>query len=491
VAQVFSPVPSRDDTDVRRHRLNPPLTVRDDSVSCGFHFFHSGATASGSFSNSLTQYTLVTITTEDISPTRKAVTLTVPADTIAGYEKTILKEISGQVRLSGFRPGKAPAALVKRQFAKQIGEELQSKAVSEGFKYIGAETKLKIYGLVDIKGADALTSASDATLRFELDLVPEFELPEYKGLELPDNALGITDEEVQTAIDGLRSQHARYEVVERAAEKGDFVKLSYAGTIDGTAVKDIAPDAYLYGTQSATWEEVGAEDTPGIPEIVAGLAGKKTGDKAEFTHEFPADFAVEALKGKKATYAVEVFEVRAKILPELDETFFQSVKVKDVEELRSQVRDGLFARKENEARAKKRQDALEQLGAKLDFALPESAVDTETYNIFLEYANLQLRQGVDVKEIEGNRDTILNDAKDAAKLRVKTQFILSKIAEAESLKVSREEFSSRIAQDAYMARTPVEKYAKELSKDRKRLEETQRQVLFNKTLDFIVDNAKK
>jgi trigger factor len=432
----------------------------------------------------------VTITIEETSPTRKAVILSVPSATITEYENELIKEFASQVRLPGFRPGKAPTHLVKRQFAKGIADELKNKVVSEGFKHIREESKLNIYTIVDVKGTDEISPSADATLRFEIDLNPEFELPEYKGLEITEEAVVVTDEDVQKTIETIRSQRARFEVVDRGAEKGDYVKVGYEGTIDGTAVKEIAPDAYLYGSQPTTWEEAGAEEAPGIPGIVAGIVGKKAGDKFEVTHEFPADFNIEALKDKKATYAVEVFEVRAKILPEMDEEFFKSANAKDIEDLTKQVHDGIQKRKENDIRAKKRQDVIELLNSKVDFPLPESAIDREAYNIFIEFANMQLRQGMDVKEIEAQRDELMAGSKDAAKTRVKTQMILGKIAEKEELKVDQKELNERIVQEAYIAQTPVDKFAKELSKDRERIAEMHRWILFNKALDLVIDAAK-
>ena len=428
-------------------------------------------------------------TVEDINPTRKAVTVTVPAAKIAEQEAALLKEFSSQVKVPGFRPGKAPASLVKAQFAKGIAEELNNKVVQEGYKFASTDAKLKVFNLVDVK-ADAVVAGKDAVIRYEVDLQPEFDLPEYKGLEVADEAVVVTDADVDAGIERIRSPSAKFDVVERAAAKGDYVKLSYTGTIDGKPVAEIAPEAYLWTEQKSTWEEAGAEQGLGVPAIVSGVVGLKAGDKATFSHTFAADFETPALAGKTASYAVEVFEVRAKVLPELNDELFKQLNVKDVEELKSQVRTGIEGQKKNEALAKKRQDVIEALNAKVDFPLPESAVDREAYNIFVEFANMQMRSGVPVEEIEKQRDELLSGSKDAAKTRVKTQFVLAKIAEVEGLKVEQEELNRRIVQEAYAARTPVDKFVKELSKDRGRIADMQRWVLFNKALDIVVGASK-
>lgn len=427
-------------------------------------------------------------TVEDINPTRKAVTITVPAAEIAAQEAALVKEFAGQVKVQGFRPGKAPAALVKAQFAKNIADELNNKVVQAGYKAVTDEAKVKVYTLVDVK-TDSVSAAKDAVIRYEVDLQPEFDLPEYKGIELTDTPIVVADADVDAGVERVRSQGAKFDVVERAAVKGDYVKLSYTGTVDGKPVAEIAPDAYLWTEQKSTWEEAGAEGGMGVPEIVAGVVGLKTGDKATFTHSFPADFEVEALRGLTASYAVEVFEVRAKILPELNEEFFKQINVKDLEDLKTQIRAGIEGQKKNEATAAKRQAAIEALNAKIEIALPETAIDREAYNIFIEFANMQLRSGVPAAEIEKQRDELLAGSKDAAKTRVKTQFVLAKIAEKEGLKVEQDELNRRIIQEAQAARQPVDKFVKELAKDRNRVADMQRWVLFNKALDVVIGAA--
>jgi trigger factor len=436
----------------------------------------------------------VTHTTEDISPVRKAVQLTIPAETLVGYEKEIAKRFAAQVRLPGFRPGKAPVDIIKHQYAKEIAGELQNKVLSESVKYLSETAKLDIYDLVKLDGIETLSTAADLALKIEVDLKPSFNLPEYKGLELPVETPSVSEEEVQTALNSLRSAHSRFEVVDRAAEKGDYVKLSYTGTIDGTPVKEIAPDAHLYGTQSVTWEEAAGEDAPGIPEIVAGIVGKKAGDKATFTHAFPDDdTAHAALRGKTASYEVEVFEVRARLLPELNEEFFKEVNATDLDALKNQLREQVLKRKENEATAEQRKKALEILhDATGSFAIPESAIANAAQNIFVQNATRRLRAGADIKEIEASRDEEIAQAREPATKLLTDHFILSKIAETEKLTVTNQDLSQRVAYEAYASGSDnVEKFARELAQDRERLSALRTAVLQEKALTFVVENAKK
>lgn len=424
---------------------------------------------------------------EDINATRKAATVTVPAAVIEEQQKKLLGEYAAHARIAGFRPGKAPVSVVRQKFGKDLQKELIQRVTQEAYKAVRSDENLEVYALVDVK-EPALADGQPAELRFEIDVVPAFEVPEYKGIEVSKSDLAVSDEEIAEMIKNLRSQRAEFNKVEKAAEKGDYVKLSYEATIDGKPLAEVVPAAALYGKQTGTWEEAGAEETFGatVREIVDALVGLKAGDKKEITVTFPEDFSAEGLRGKTAVYTVDVAEVRERVLPELNEEFFKSLHVKDAEELNKQVREGLETRKKNTATSKKREELINKLNEKVDFELPESALERESYNIFVEFANMQLRQGVKIEEIEAQRDELMKNTKEAAKTRVKTQLLLNAIAKKEGVKVEQDDINKRISQEAYMSGQPVEKFVKELTKDQTRLMELQRNILFNKALDVVV-----
>lgn len=428
------------------------------------------------------------IQVEEINATRKAVTVTVSAAVIEEQQKKLIGEYAAHARIAGFRPGKAPVSVVKQKFGKDLQKELVQRVTQDAYKSIHSDESLNVYALVDVKEPE-LVDGQDASIRFEIDVVPAFELPEYKGIEVEKSDTAVSDEEIADMIKNLRSQRAEFNKVEKAAEKGDFVKLSYEAVIDGKPLAEVVPTAAAYGKQTGTWEEAGADETFGatVKEIVDGLVGMQAGDKKEVSVTFADDFSAEDLRGKTAVYSVDVAEVRERVLPEMNEEFFKSLHVKDAEELNTQVREGLETRKKNTATSKKREELINKLNEKVDFDLPESAIERESYNIFVEFANMQLRQGIKVEEIEAQRDEIMANTKEAAKTRVKTQLILDAIAKKEGVKLEQDDINKRISQEAYMSGQPVEKFVKELSKDQSRLMELQRNIRFNKALDIVVE----
>ncbi len=424
---------------------------------------------------------------EDINATRKAATVTVPASVIEEQQDKLLGEFAAHARVAGFRPGKAPASIVRQKFGKEIASELAEAVRREAFSAVREDKNIDLYALADVNEPEIVVG-QPVEIRFEIDVVPAFEIPEYKGLEVSKSDLDVSEDEINEMIKNLRSQRAEFNKVEKAAEKGDYVKLSYEAKIDGKPLAEVAPDAALYGKQTNTWEEAGADETFGatVKEIVSALVGMKAGDKREITVTFPKDFSAESLRGKTAVYSVEIAEVRERVLPELNEEFFKSLHVKDEEDLRKQVREGLETRKKNTATSKKREELINALNEKVDFELPETAVERESYNIFVEFANMQLRQGVKAEDIEAQRDELMKNTKEAAKTRVKTQLVLRAIAKKEDIKVERDDIMKRVSQEAYMSGQPADKFIKELTKDRARMAELESNILFNKALDIVV-----
>lgn len=424
---------------------------------------------------------------EDINTTRKAVTVVVPADVIENAQNKLFKEYASQARIPGFRPGKAPVSVVRQKYGKDLEKELTQRVVQEAYAAIRENKEIEVYSLVDVK-EPAIEVGKEAEIRFEIDVVPAFELPQYKGIEVPAEDLSVSDEDVEKAAESIRSQRAEFNKVETPAEKGDYVKLSYEGKIDGA---EFPEDLARYGKQTGTWEEAGSEEAFGasVKEIAAAVIGMKAGDKKEITVTFADDFAAEALRGKTAVYTLDVAEVRQRVLPELNEEFFKSVHVADEAEFKKQIREGLESNKKNAATAKTREAVINKLNDLVDFELPQSAIDREAYNIFVEFANTQIRQGVKVEEIEAKRDELMENTKEAAKTRVKTQLILNAIAKVEDVKVEQADITTRIQQEAYMSGMPTEKFVKELTKDRSRLMEMQANIRYNKALDVVVNAA--
>ncbi len=417
----------------------------------------------------------------ETSPTRRTVTVTVPAAQAAERRKEVARQFAKQAKLPGFRPGKAPEAMVASRYGKDIEAESNQRLLSEGYEKLRADGQLEIFALVS---ADQKSEAGkDVTLSFEVDVIPPYTLPDWRAIKVEAAVEAVTDETVAQRIDELRSQKATFAVTEAPAVKGDYVRLTYAATIDGKDLAEIAPDTGILAKSDGAWEEAGAEgDLALIPSVAKALVGMKANDTAQIDHSFPADHTQEALRGKTARYAVTIGEVRSRQLPVLDEAFAKTLGAADLAEMREQVRKGLEGQRKAQAENKRREQALDLLLKPLDFPLPDSAVERESYDLFMEYANLRMRGGATPESLEKDREQILADARKAASTRVRSQIVLSRIAKEEKLELTREELGGAVIRAAYASRTPPEK----LAKDRDQVRIIQRDALLNKALDHVL-----
>lgn len=437
----------------------------------------------------LSIFSTVNIQVQDVSPTRKSLTVNFDAKEVAAEYQAVIGEVSKQVRIPGFRPGKAPANLVLKQFGKAVNDEFKQKVVGKAYRDGIKESKLDVIQVVNVQEGD-IAPDKFAGIVITVDIRPSFELPELAGIPVTVTPVEATDEEVSKAIDALRGERADFKAVERAAQKGDYVKLSYEGSVDGKAILEIAPDKQIYGKVPQTWEEVEGENEGLIPGLGKQLAGLKTGDKKDLTVNFPADFkGAEALAGKTAVYAVEVLEIRERALPELNEEFFKSNQVDDLAGLQDKVRNNLKARKDYENASGKRRQVVEALIAKVEFPVPESLIEQETQSVLRQFVQENQRRGLTQEQFEKDKDSIVANAKKAAESRVKTQLILARIAEQEKLQVEAADIDTFLYQQSMRTGTKPEKLVKELSTDRERLRAVQQSIIFDKALDLIVSKA--
>jgi trigger factor len=431
----------------------------------------------------------VNIEIKDVSETRKSLVVALDQSEVTAEHQATVAEFSKMARLPGFRPGKAPAALVLKHYGKEIGDEFKQKVVSKAYRSGLEQAKLDVMSLTGVEPGE-IEAAKAATVTFTLDVRPTFTVPEYTGIATEILPVEPTEAEVDQVIESMRAERADFKVAERAAQKGDYVKLAYEGTIDGKPILEIAPDKQIYGKVPQTWEEVEGEQEGLIPGLGKQLAGLKAGDKKTVTVAFAADFAaVPALAGKSADYAVDVQEIRERILPPLDEEFFKSQQVENIETLKTKIQSSLKARKEQTNRQAQRRQVSEAISAKVNFAVPESMVDGETQNVLRNFIEENMRRGVPQEQFEKDKKELFESAKKAAIGRVKTQLILARIAEQEKITVTEKDIDAFIYREAMMNNAHPDKLVKDLSKDRERLRSVQQSIIFDKTLDLLVSKA--
>ena len=403
------------------------------------------------------------ISTEEINDTRKKLVVSVSGKEVAAEEKKLLGEFSRNVKIPGFRPGKAPASLIRKRYGKELESELNRKVISEAYEKSIKDSDLDIYNVVNVDDSE-FSSGKDGKVEITVDITPSFNLPEYKGIPAEITATEVTEDEVNNAIEEIQRQRSEFLVVEHAVEKGNFVKVSYEGKIKNKPIADLLADQPIWGKQENTWEEAGTENSMGVKAVVDGLVGMKVGEKKDEEMKYPKDFSVAELAGKAAVYSMEVHEVRERVMPELNDEFLKQLHVESVDQLKKQLEDEIKRRKEYEKNQSLRQQITETLDKRIEFSLPESAVEFEARGIYNDIKMQNRNQGVADSEFEKHDEEIRENAKRVAASRVKMQIILGRIAKDEKIEVSNEDFQSHILSEAMQTGTKPEQVLKDMQK---------------------------
>ncbi len=412
----------------------------------------------------------------------------IPAAEVTTVWDNVVGEYARQVKLPGYRPGKAPKGIVEARFKKEIREEVQSRLVGQAVRKAIDEHKLRY---LTVQNVDDVEFGDDKSLSFTATIItaPSFELPEYKGIAVTIPPQEVTDEEVQAGLDRLREQGATFEdLTDRAVELEDYAVITYQGTIDGKPVSEAVPAAgRMISGNNDFWIKLTQEAFfPGFSEK---LAGTKIGETREFDIEVPADFPVADLAGKTIHYSVTLNAIKKKVLPELNDDFAAKViPGKTLEELKEIARNELSRQKEFDAEQEKRNQIVKYLIDKVECELPEGHVQAETHRVLTDIIQQNQARGVSEETIKANQKELLATATETARSRVKAAFILARIAEEEKIRVSREEFEQSINLMAARYGTTADKLKKDIERAGS-FDRLHEEILTGKVLDFLVANA--
>src|SRR3954464_15870896 len=400
----------------------------------------------------------------------------------------IAANYSRYARIPGYRPGKAPKQVIERKFRKEIQDELTKALVSKSYREAIEEKQLRVVSLTDVGDVEF---GEDRSMRFRATVVtaPEFELPDYKQIPVQLPPTTVTDAEVDAAVERLREQSADFvDAKDRVLAMGDYSVLDFTGAIDGIPVSEIVPEASknLHGGKKF-WLHLAPENF--LPKFCEQIVGMKPGDTRSVQVEFPAEFPVTELAAKKADYAITLDEIKEKVLPVLDDAFAAKIMPeKTLAELRHAIEHNLEHEKEHEIERAKEQQIMKFLHERISFDLPPPLLKNETRRALNELVHRNRERGVPDELLKGKEKELIEGAGSIAAHRLKTNFILHRIAEAEKLEVSREEIDERIREQAAHYNVSVDKMRKEFEEN-DRMNGLAEEILLGKTLDFLKANV--
>lgn len=423
---------------------------------------------------------------EKSGPCRKILHVDVPADTVAAEYKTVIAAFVKMARVPGFRPGRAPQALVERRYAKEIDEDVRDALVGRTYPQALKQAPLDPLAVLDLNVT--LKRNEPMTYKVTLDVPPEFKLPKYKGLSLKENPIDVTEDAVQKALDAWLDRLSQFAAVEgRAVRKGDLVQIDYEGQCDGKPLAALGKHVTGLGQGKDFW--VMADENAFLPGFETGLLDLSVGAQKAITVNFPADFKVQELTGKTAVYQVQVKAVREKRRPALDAELLKKAGVESEADLRGKLKESLQDEAKRSEKLRLKEEIVKHLLAKTSLDLPETLVQEEARNLFASMVRQNLTRGVSREQVEEKRADLLTAAASTAAEKVKVGYILHRIAEEEKIAVEDAEVDKFVETLAERYRMPSAELRKELE-EKKELDSIRHQVRIDKTLDFLLAHAK-
>ncbi|HXY54191.1 MAG TPA: trigger factor [Nitrospirota bacterium] len=421
------------------------------------------------------------VAVENISPVKKRLNIEIAPDSVAKEMDKAISDVAKKARIPGFRPGKAPRAVVERHYGEEVRSEVMNRLISDSYLRALQEHNLSPVDVPAIDNVSSLAKGSPLSFTATVEVRPNIELGIYDGIEVKEKDVTVNDEEVSKTIDHLREMYAQLEVVEgRQLEKTDTAIIDFEGYREGKPIDGAKASDYMLALGTNTL----------IPGFEDQLVGMDKGATREVRVTFPADYNNKDLAGKDATFKVTLKEIKKKIIPELNDEFAKDIGGnKSVDELKEGIKKDLEARKRDGLASAQREELLSKLVDAHTFDIPSGMVDRELQAMARQQATRIARQGGDVKSFDISK--FREENRSLAEKRVKGLLILDAISEKEKVEVSEQEVSSALAA---MARTSgqsvdaIKKYYESLDGGLDNLSSSLRQ---EKTLGLLHSRAKK
>lgn len=405
--------------------------------------------------------------------------ITVPVDEITRETERVVANIQQKVRLPGFRPGKAPASLIRSKFAHQVREDVLENLLPKYFDKRVKEEELQVVGRPNVKDVN-FKEGEPLKFKAEFEVAPNIELGEYRGVTVHYAEPEVSDADIDKRLGEIREQKAQFINVEpRPAGDGDYAVVSL-DSVSGVAEPIHQDEMVLH---------VGdAETLPGFSEALRGMSPE---EEKEFEVTYPEDYGQERLAGKAVKFHMKLKVIRTKELPELNDEFAQDLgDYPTLADLREAIRKAIFHEREFAAQQKAKDELLDKLIESHDFPVPETyierQIEAQLSNQFKDLAD----RGVDPAKLKIDWGKLKESQRPKALHDVKGSLLIDKVAERETIHATNEEVDHEVQRIAKQEREPVAAMRKKLEKDGL-LGRIAYRIRGEKTLNFLFEHARK
>jgi trigger factor len=421
----------------------------------------------------------------DISQSKKDLTIEVDASEVKAEFDKAYESLARTVKLPGFRPGHVPRGVVKQRFAKEVKDDVLERLVMHALQHAIVDQRLHIVGQPNI---DEVTFDEGEPLKFKasIEVVPDFELKPYKGIQAKKLVARVTEKEVDASLARLREDSAEYVPVEdRPSQDGDYVSVNLTGKfVAEPDAQEIKEDIKTDDAQV----QLGAEDVQ--PEFNENLRGVKAGDIRQFRVSYPENFRAKGLAGKSVDFTAEVVAVRQLEMPELDDDFAQEHGEREtLQQLREDIKASLQRNAEVQAEMRLQNELLAQVVSGYDFEVPASLIEEQATHLARGLSYDLMRHGYSPESIRAiNWEEQMKGLREQAVLDMRTYFVIARIAQAEGIKATEAEVEQEILQMAHERGERYEQLKARLTKEDS-LSSIESRLINQKALKVITESA--
>ncbi|MEA5095882.1 MAG: trigger factor [Sedimentibacter saalensis] len=408
-----------------------------------------------------------------------------PEEFESAVNKAYLKA-KNNINVQGFRKGKAPRHIIEKKYGKSIFyDEAMDIAIQEEYPKAVAEHKLDVIDSPKVN-VEKFEEGQEIVITADVEVMPEVELPEYKGIEVERTEIKVTDEDVEKEITAVQEKNARIvEVTDRAVQNGDFLTIDYAGFV--------GDEQFEGGTAENQALEIGSNTF--IPGFEEQLIGKNKDEEVEVNVTFPEEYHSEELKGKAAVFKVKIHEIKSKELPVVDDEFAKDIREFDtLEELKADTRANLEKKALDQAKIANDNNVITKIVNEAKVEIPEVLIQREIDYLGRNYEQQFRQQGFTGKEYDDIITNFVNQYKEGARnqaeFNVKAELVLEALIKKEDIKVTEEELAeevNKVAESYQVEADRLEAFKTSILESSKGyIEETLQK---RKIIDMLVENA--
>lgn len=406
----------------------------------------------------------------------------VPAADIAAKSEARLKELSTQVKMPGFRPGKVPVSLMKKRYGSAVLGEVLEQSVQEAAEKTVTERNLRpaMQPKIDIETFD---EGKDLEFKMSVEVLPEIEPVDFSTIALTRPKAEVADSEVDDALGRIAEGQKTSEPVAskaRKVKKGDVAVIDFVGKKDGEPFEGGKAEDYSLEIGSGTF----------IPGFEDQVIGSKAGEEKVITLTFPEDYPAEHLAGQEVSFDVTVKEIREPKVPEIDDELAKAVGMDDLEALKKAVRDQIQGEYDKISRQKVKRDLLDKLSEAHDFPVPQSMVDMEFDGIWKQIEQAKEQNQLDPEDEGKSDDELKDDYRKLAERRVRLGLLLSEVGQKNQIQVNQDDLNRAIMAEA--TRYPGQEQAvfQYFLQNQDAINQLRAPIYEDKVVDYILEVAK-